>query len=130
MSDKENVAITKTNGFKIFLQPCTQVSIFLLHFIAKIKLMLYFYFQIPKQTNPDKHQPYNKRLILQSETITRPQYAGKNPQAFRATTKKKSVLPFDSRQKTENENMHHTSVPQPQQVLDRSHLLKATHTVQ
>ena len=46
---------------KIFLQPYTRVSIFLLHFIAKIKLMLYFYFQIPSEIN----QPWHTSAIQQ-----------------------------------------------------------------
>ena len=83
-----------------------------------MKLTLYLSFQIPSeinqpwQTSATQQKAYPAEWDQNMATINRK----KTPQAFRATTKKKSVLPFDSRQKTEWQ--HHTSVPQPQQVTD------------
>ena len=81
----------KNNGLKfvcILVHRCQEI---LLHFIAKMKLMLYFYLQIPSEVN----QPW------QTSAIQRKAYPAEwdqnkaiiNPQAFRPTTRKKSVCP-------------------------------------
>ena len=112
----------KTNGFKIFFQPCTQVSIFLLHFRAKIKLTLYFYFQIPAeikqpwQTSAIQQKAYPAEWGQNKATINRKRTLKHSKQPIR----KKSLLPFHSRQTTEWQ--HHTWVPKPQQVLVSDHI--------
>ena len=65
----------------MFLQLCTEVPIFLLHFRAKMKLTLYFYFQIPLeinhpwQTSAIQKAPYpaewdqNKATINRKKTV-------------------------------------------------------------
>ena len=86
--------------------------------------MLYFYLQIPSEVNQPGQTSAIQRKAYPAEWDQNKAII--NPQAFRPTTRKKSVLPFHSRQTTEWE--HHTSVPQPQQDLV-TYLLQATHTV-
>ena len=120
---KEKVAIMKTNGLEIFLQPCTQVSIFVLHFIAKMKLTPSFYFQIPSE----KSQPW-KTLAIQQKAYpadwdqNKATTNRKQPSSIQSmqAPRKKSVLPFHARKTTEWQ--HHTSVPQPQQVWVTNHI--------
>ena len=81
----------KTNGLEIFLQPCTQVSIFVLHFIAKMKLTPSFYFQIPSE----KSQPW-KTLAIQQKAY--PADWDQN----KATTNRKKPSSIQSNHQEEN----------------------------
>jgi len=120
----------KTNGFKFFFQPCTQVSIFLLHFIAKIKLTLYFYFQIPSetkqpwQTSAMQHKAYPAEWGQNKATINRKRTLKHSKKPIR---KNRFCPSTQDRQQKGNiipECRSHTS------FCEWSHLLKATHTVQ
>ena len=85
----------KTNGF---LQPCSQVSIFLLHFIAKDRSNALFLFSDPIGNKPTlTNISYTKKAFPAERDENNATMKRKNPQAFRATTKKKSVFPFHSR---------------------------------
>jgi len=91
LTESQRKVIMKTNGLEIFLQPCTQVSTFVLHFIAKMKLTPSFYFQIPSETN----QPW-KTLAIQQKAY--PADWDQN----KATTNRKKPSSIQSNHQEEN----------------------------
>ena len=119
----------KTSRLKIVLQPCSQVSIFLSHFTAKMKFALYF------SSDPIRNKPTLTNISHTTKGLScrvRPKQGHnkqeKNPQAVRATTKKKMgfALPL----KTDNRmSTPYLSAAATTSLSDRSQLLKATHTV-
>ena len=117
---KEKVAIMKTNGLEIFLQPCTQVSIFVLHFIA---LFLF--------SDPIRKKPTLKNISHTTKGLScrvRPKQ-GHNKQektlkhSEHASTKKKIGFALP-RKKDNRMTTPYLSAAATTSLSDKSHFLK------